>query len=94
MSNIAICERKNETAFEVFCLRCMRSIGTMNGDTLSSAIEANRQRGGVLCPECRKASCRYCGTMLTGNSKDGVCWFCELEKKIKTRTEEITAPLV
>lgn len=94
MSSFAICQRKNETAFEVFCIRCRESIGTMTGDDVSSAIQATRERGGVLCPKCREASCKHCGALLSGNSKDGICWFCECELKIQEREQDNKVSLV
>lgn len=75
----AIAVRQTERAFEVFCVDCRCSLGTMTGDTLSSALVSCTGRGGVKCPKCRENSCRGCGMQYERN-KDGLCWFCNEEK--------------
>lgn len=68
--------------WEVFCCDCRKSLETMNYETLSRAMWATREKGGVKCPECRKLSCRRCGAYLSeremGSGDAKLCWVCEL----------------
>ena len=71
----------------VLCLRCGDEIGTMNSEQLREAVFRTAHRGGVICPECRAKSCKYCGVELSGdglllNERDvGYCLFCEIEER-------------
>ena len=57
--------------FEVFCVDCGVSIGTMTGHTVQAAIHSTAHRGGVKCPPCRALSCYTCGVPLwLGNRTD------------------------
>lgn len=47
--------------WDVSCLDCEKSIGTMHSKTLQSAVIANLDKGGIKCPECRAVSCDICG---------------------------------
>jgi len=47
--------------WDVFCLDCEKSIGTMHSVTLQEAILAMSNKGGVKCPNCRAVSCDHCG---------------------------------
>jgi hypothetical protein len=70
-------------AYEVFCVDCRKSIGTMTPGGVQRAILVNRARGGIKCPDCRKNSCARCGWLLEGNGEDTqigrICKICELE---------------
>lgn len=68
MYNLA--ERVNRKVWEVYCVDCLKSIGTMTGDTLQAAIRANQDKGGIKCPECRSGSCVDCGDVLVQSVKD------------------------
>jgi hypothetical protein len=54
-------ELEGHCLWEVYCIDCNESIGTMHPVTLQTAILHNLGRGGVKCPECRSASCDGCG---------------------------------
>lgn len=47
--------------YEVFCNRCLNSIGTMRIDVVRQAVFGTLHRGGVLCPSCRTETCDACG---------------------------------
>lgn len=47
--------------WSVICHRCDTGIGVMSADTLLRAILATWDRGGVLCPNCRRRRCEVCG---------------------------------
>ena len=47
--------------WDVSCVDCDESIGTMHSQTLQKAILATANRGGVKCPSCREVSCESCG---------------------------------
>ena len=81
-TNIAYAQHLNtRDIWEVQCLRCSESLGTMTYATVLTAIEFNRNRGGVLCPECRAASCIRCGTKVLekGEINSTYCPVCTLE---------------
>lgn len=47
--------------YEVFCNHCGHTLGVMHYCIIRDAILATLGRGGVLCPDCRKATCDICG---------------------------------
>ena len=53
--------RINEVAWEVFCNRCGKTLGTMTGSGVQDAVLSTLGRGGVLCPDCRSMTCDICG---------------------------------
>lgn len=69
----------------VSCARCFSDIGTMAIVTLKNAISVNRNRGGVLCVECRKSVCNACGLVVT---EGGLCKVCELERLVDSVRSE------
>lgn len=56
----AMCFRLGQQ-WHVTCLNCCAWIGTMTSEQLCYAITRTRHRGGVLCPDCRAATCDRCG---------------------------------
>jgi len=92
MSAYARAVRLTEWSWEVFCTDCKGSIGTMSGDTLSRAIIATANKGGVKCPDCRSASCKRCG-FLPGSrltlQDDGICDFCHWEIDTKKEAKKV-----
>lgn len=87
----ANCTRVEVTGnWEVFCLRCAASIGTMSSEMLRDAVFLTKQRGGILCPDCRANSCAKCGNEMQANANNGfvprrngtgeTCHICELER--------------
>ncbi len=81
------------SVWEVFCVDCNLSIGTMSGLSVTKAIMHNLQRGGVKCPDCRASSCQGCGLNLLKCDRGGLatleiaeeyermrlCSLCQLE---------------
>lgn len=47
--------------WEVFCNRCLSSIGEMTGPMIQRAVMSTLGRGGVLCSDCRAFTCDICG---------------------------------
>ena len=79
--SFALTHRLDEKRFEVFCIDCRSSIGTMDGETLRRAIIHPGSRGGVKCPDCRKNSCKRCGRLVRDDERGKVelCWWCRQE---------------
>jgi len=80
---VTLCEQVSSGIWEVLCVDCLQSIGTMSYDTLRASIRHNTQRGGIKCPKCRETSCRRCGLQLDGiegdRGDDKLCKLCGLE---------------
>jgi hypothetical protein len=64
--------------WQVFCHRCAADLGTMAGDVVARAVLATKDRGGVLCPQCREKACRHCGTPLRGDELEAEVTLCGL----------------
>lgn len=62
-----------EGVYEVFCVNCNESIGTMRADFILRATLANSNRGGTLCPRCRKQFCDVCKTVHETKRDDILC---------------------
>lgn len=62
--------------WDVTCNRCFGAVGSMRLKTLLSAIFESRTKGGVMCPDCRAASCPECGF---GGTKGKLCKLCSLD---------------
>jgi len=90
--SLAIAVRTATNKWEVFCHDCRKTIGTMNSETLQRALAWSVGRGGVLCVECRAASCRRCHIVprLT-IPENGVCVFCTWELERGGEEEIVTA---
>jgi len=63
----------------VRCLRCNCEIGTMSGESVMRAVHHSKDKGGVMCPECRQSSCNICGKELYGFLGIYRCYECEGE---------------
>lgn len=57
-------EQVRAGVWEVSCITCKGSIGTMNGATLMKAVMFACDKGGVMCPDCRLLVCQQCGSGL------------------------------
>jgi hypothetical protein len=71
--------RLSRSEWYVWCHRCGKEIGTMRTNVLSLAMVRTAGRGGVLCPECRKKSCKICGEEIRedGNEEKKLCFWCD-----------------
>lgn len=68
-----IAEHRFQTNYEVFCNRCEVSIGVMSFQVIKEATFATYQRGGILCPDCRKATCDVCAAIAADFGHSKVC---------------------
>lgn len=57
---LTLAEQISTGIWDVFCMRCKTSIGTMNVETMTKAIDWAKNRGGVMCPSCRNQVCNEC----------------------------------
>lgn len=76
----ALCVGTSERGiYEVQCACCLKGFGTMKGETIRTAIVS---RGPLLCPDCRRKKCDYCGQVLpvavarVKTTGDGICVEC------------------
>lgn len=77
---IAIAVRLTEMTWQVYCHDCRADLGTMSSEGLQRALVATAKRGGVMCPECRRHSCKNCYIVPRKKlSENGLCIFCEWE---------------
>lgn len=88
--------------YMVLCTRCRKHIGTMRPAQILEAIWATKDRGGVLCPECREQTCDFCGVRSAwlstlhqeypgidlGKGKDKICWTCLLDLSLDQVQED------
>lgn len=74
----------NGPIYEVYCVDCGSSIGTMTGDMVARAIHHNLTRGGTKCTVCRERSCQSCGCPDTAP----YCTLCKLEADEVLRIKE------
>lgn len=78
----AIARNELEAVWRVYCNVCRKDIGTMTVEVLKQALAFAVERGGVMCPECRKGRCRQCGHFPHfGLPETGLCVFCEWDNR-------------
>lgn len=75
--------------WDIKCIDCFNSIGTMLGSTMLSALVFGQSRGGIKCSECRKKACPKC---FYRGSDGRLCILCELEQFDQSEAENI-API-
>jgi len=76
----AIVTRESEARWRLFCNRCRKDLETINSEVLRHALLATVQRGGIMCPDCRRERCSRCGMKPErGYNDQGLCAFCEWE---------------
>lgn len=74
--------------WEVFCVDCRDSVGTMTGRIFQRAMIFGLSRGGVKCPDCRKKSCPRCQYW---NEEGTLCAICRWEVKEEKKTLSIVS---
>lgn len=72
--------------WECFCIRCRASLGQWTMAQVNKVVYELRNRGGILCPDCRVNTCPKC---FTQSYKGTVCSLCELEQEI---IKDVTSP--
>lgn len=88
MTYAIVSESSKGGVFQVICVACREEMGTMHIDDIRHAILA---KGPVICPDCRRRKCDYCGELkgkelekCTGMDGYGIYHICPSCKKMES----------
>ena len=82
----------DDGSFTMICTICEGAIeGSISSELFAIALDFNRSRNGIQCPDCRASTCQSCGGSSEYINHDGVCIICDAPESDKNLSAALIA---